>query len=40
MELAGARVVPVHYGDDLDSIETTMSKLNGFLFPGGGGRWL
>jgi len=36
LESAGARVVPIHYGDDLDSITDKMGKLSGFLFPGGG----
>lgn len=40
MEAAGARVVPLVMGEDLDLTMEKMSMLDGVLFPGGGGDYL
>ena len=37
MEQNGARVVPIIYGEDPDVIKMKVSKLDGILYPGGGG---
>jgi gamma-glutamyl hydrolase len=40
MEAAGARVVPLIMGEPLETTLEKMSKLNGVLFPGGGGDYI
>ena len=37
MEAAGAQVVPLIYGEDEAVTKEKLSKINGVLFPGGGG---
>jgi len=40
MESAGARVVPIIYGEDPAIVKDKLSKLDGILFPGGGGDYI
>ena len=40
LESAGARVVPILYDESRKSIKEKVSKLNGLLFPGGGGNYV
>lgn len=40
MESAGARVVPIIYGEPENVILDKLSKLNGVLSPGGGGDYI
>lgn len=40
MEVAGARVVPIVYGEDQSVTDDKLSKINGVLFPGGNGDYL
>lgn len=36
IESAGARVIPIHYDQDFDSLKKQFLQINGLLFPGGG----
>ena len=36
LEMAGARVVPIHYKSSSDQLAALFKKINGILFPGGG----
>lgn len=40
MEASGARVVPLIMGEPDDVTMDKLSKLNGVLFPGGGGDYI
>jgi gamma-glutamyl hydrolase len=40
LEAAGARVIPILYDEPMASLINKLERVNGILFPGGGGAYM
>ncbi len=40
LEAAGARVIPILYNEPMASLLNKLERVNGILFPGGGGEYI